>query len=91
MIVGFREDLPLFGRIKQVICVDPKEILFYLQPIRTNGLDAHVNAFSVETDVIARNVLVRWKALVTHEPVQEITFEDEAYVIVRRSLQSLMD
>lgn len=90
VVTGVSEDLPLFGRIEQIICVE-KEMFFYLQPIKTNGFDEHVNAFSVQADVISRKILVQWNNLITHEAVQEITFEDEAYIILRRSIQSSME
>jgi len=86
-----RRDLPLFGRIDKIICVDTQEIFFYLEALRSDGLDQHPNAYSVEPDFASGKVLVKQQHLVTHEPVQEPPFEGQPYVILRRSVQAWMD
>lgn len=90
-VKGVHEDLPLFGRVKQIVCAEAGEIFLYLQPLNTNGLENHLNAYSVQPAENTRNVLIRQKDLVTHEPVQELNFEGDDYVILRRSVQALMD
>ena len=84
-----RGDVPLFGRIDKIICVDTQECFFYLEALRSDGLD--LNAYSVEPDFASGKVLVKQQHLVTHEPVQELPFEGQPYVILRRSVQAWMD
>lgn len=89
VVRGVREDLPSFGRIEQIICVGT-DIFFYLECLRTDGLDRHLNAFSVQPDLTACRILVPQHALITYEAVQEIPFEGGQYVILR-SVQAWMD
>ena len=67
-----------------------KEIFFSLQPIQTNAMDEHTNAYAVQTVLTARNVVVPLKDLFTHKPVQELTFDAEEFIILRRSIQAMM-
>ena len=91
MVRGVHEDLPLFGRVKQIVCTEAGEIFLYLQPLNTNGLENHLNAYSVQPVENTRDVLILQKDLLTHEPVQELNFEGNDYVISRQSVQALMD
>ena len=72
---GVYKDLPLIGRVKQIVCVEAGEIFLYLQPLNTNGLENHLNAYSVQP--------ILQKDLLTHEPVQKLNFEGDHYVILR--------
>ena len=85
------EDLPTFGRITKIICLDAKEVFFYLQCLQTNGLNQHLNAYSVEPDLLTDKVLIPQNRLIFHEPVQELPFEGGYFVILRRSMQAWMD
>jgi len=91
VVRGVHEDLPLFGRVKQIVCAEAGEMFLYLEPLNTNGLDTHLNAYSVQPVENRRNLLILQKDLLTHEPVQELNFEGDDYVILRRSVQALMD
>ena len=91
MVRGVHEDMPLFGRVKLIICAEVGEVFLYLQPLNTNGLENHLNAYSVQPTENARNLLMLQKDLLTHEPVKQLNFEGDDYVILRRSVQALMD
>lgn len=76
VIRGVHKDLPSFGRIKQIICFNGREIFFFLEPFRAIGLDGHLHAYSVESD---------------HTTANALTLQGEAYVILRRRVQAWMD
>ena len=48
MVRGVHEDLPLFGRVKQIVCAEAGKMFLYQQPLNTNGLENHLNAYSVQ-------------------------------------------
>ncbi|KAL9976736.1 hypothetical protein ACROYT_G014063 [Oculina patagonica] len=84
------DDLPTFGRISKIICVHTKEVFFFVESLKTNGIDGHANASSVERDPLGVKVLIPQPELLSHEPTQELYFEGAYYVILRRSVQAWM-
>ena len=86
VIFGWQsDDLPLFGRIEDIVVVDNRAVLLRAQQFFTVGIDRHYHSFSIQRS--NKEVIVSLTELVDYHTFKAHKIKDSLLLTLRSHVQ----